>query len=173
MKHLKTYEKLLKFSDKKVVNHPLKSLTEKIIEVLNELRKLDTETHGYNTIRKQWRFGSKITKSFNDSGDINISYHGWESMTSFNLLTFRFWLSDDTITFQINHNNVEKFNNYSIELYNFIYLKFRNNIDTFYKKMRDREIYTFNISELNNIIEELDNFHDYLEIKLNTNKYNL
>ena len=94
-------------------------------------------------------------------------------MTSFNLLTFRFWLSDDTITFQINHNNVEKFNNYSIELYNFIYLKFRNNIDTFYKKMRDREIYTFNISELNNIIEELDNFHDYLEIKLNTNKYNL
>lgn len=162
MKYLKTFEKLLKKTDTKVLNNPLLNISEKLEELLLKIKELDEIEHS-NVKREK----SKVRRYFNSYGDILINYfdNTW-------LFKFKIFQYDDDVrlitSYEPRTNNIDK---NSIDLYKFLKIELKEYITSdFYKTL---ESYRFPMSEIDIIIEKFKKYKDFLEIKINATKYNL
>ena len=167
MKYLKKFETLLSFKDPNVVNHPLLSFSIELEKILKILKNADN----YD--------GSNVRKYFDSDGqitDIKISYKDKPGRTLFSFKINLYDLLGERATMVINHRiythrlMINNYNKNSEYLFNFIIDNFNdNNFDTKINDTKNWAILIFPISEINNVVEKLQDIDAFFSAK----KYNI
>ena len=167
MKHLKTFEKLLKYNDPAVINHPLLDLIKEIENILIKLRKLDS-TEKTTIIRKY----------FNSTGDINIVYK-YVFHTLF-MIKLKINNDNNSVRMIVSHGSTldkndpgAPFTKHPIEFFHFIKIELEKYISGRLNLYKSIEEYIFTLKEINNVIQKLEKFSKHLDMKMDANKYNL
>ena len=155
MKYLKTFERLLYFTDSQVINHPLLGFCVELEKVLKKVKVADNDNKKY-----------KIKKYFNVNGDISIFYNNDNGR---NLFKFKILEYDDDVMMimQVWNRFTNNYNDNSIYLFNFIYDNFKEYISNDYEKTR--KCLRFPKNEIDNIVKKLQE----IDIYFSAIKYNI
>ena len=165
MKHIKTFEHLLKHTDEKVLEHKFKPFAEKLKSLLNKLQKDDN--YKYSTVKVY----------YDSSGDIKIVYN----YRYIDLYTFRVFTYDrptglelciiSTYRKQKLDNSSNSSNDILHEIFDKIIKKYEIDHSEYYKNSHNIPIPDISdLSILDKIFQEVS---DEFEITIATNKYNL
>lgn len=160
MKYIKSYEKLIRNTDPRVLNHPLLEFTDLLKEILSNIHKLD---------QKYWENDTaKVARYFSDKNDITINYDV--------RLRIKLSLVKDNVTMSVNYGSffINNVNKNSIEFFNFLDEELRNyysneNNDGF----RHLEVFNFKMKDIKHISHILNDYKEKLKMLLSTEKYNL
>lgn len=166
MKYLKIYEGLLKKTDDRVVNHPLKELINKFVELLTNLAECDD-------------FGKfRIVKYYTEDS-VKISYkeieYEYGSKIEYELFLIQIYKYHDG-SYSITQN-VKSFRRYKeTENREFV----NKSLNKILKKYISKENYLYsggrneiNLDDIDDIMNDIDKIIKDLEVIKKSNKYNL
>lgn len=162
MKYIKTYEKLIKKSDPRIINHPLFDLSQIIKNILKNISILDE----HFWINKK-SYIPKISRYFHDDGKITIEYHRTFSHYDCALIE-----TEKSIIFENHYHDIFKgdVNKNSNDFFNFIDKKFKKfNI----LENENKNQYKFNMSDIKYIENIFNDYNESLKKQIITDKYNL
>lgn len=144
MKYLKTYEKMLKNTDKRIENNPLNFFSGRILKLLKEISS---------------PFGYSVRRFFFDNNNISIICK--IDNDNFQLLKITFMIRDNNVIMVVKKNGKRM-----MEIFDFIKTTLNNYIN---RDFGDTISYIFSLSELDDIIEKVEEYYLYL----NQKKYNI
>ena len=163
MKYLKSFEKLLKYTDPIVINHPLLDFCKRLENVLIKIKKLDNHPKANSD-------AFEIRKSFNDSGNIKISYTTLSPLFVIELNNY-----ENNIQMNIKYSTsyINNYNENCTIFFDFLKDKLKKYISGKVLKYTWMEEFIFNYEQLDNIIQEIEKFPEEIDIYKNMKKYNL
>jgi hypothetical protein len=164
VKYLKTFEYLIKKTDSVAINNPLREFSERIKNII-ELFKNSSN-------------GFKLKLLFDSSGGITIAYN-FGKLKLLNIKLAKVWKTiewkfDENIvemTVKSDENQLIDKEGISIDFHKFINNKLKKytNDDDNFKNWNNESFYRFPISEIDNIIKEIEEYR----IQINANKFNI
>lgn len=162
MKYIKTFEKIIKNTDPRVLNHKLLIFSNKLKEIANKIKELDKLENSY------------VSMFFMDSHDISIIYKGKQPdvLGNIDLLVIRLinWDSDagDYILKIEFPEYIREYNSIAGKIF-FNYMKDKYKPNLFGRNLS----FKFNIADQDKMITDLEECEEYVEIKMYANKYNI
>ena len=162
MKHIKTFERLIKASDPIAINNILRPISDKLENIIKEIKKIDNFQN------------CKVVNKFRDNHNITIDYTERVKNLDIMLLKIEIVLDGEKFFLDIEVNNISNKSTNSTLFLEFFENKFRNKIyrkPILLPKFSRYFGFEFNINEIDNIIEEITLEKYYLYVA--TRKYNL
>lgn len=186
MKYLKTYETIIKKTDSRAINNPFRFFIDRIEKILKKLEELDVVSY---SSASDGYINTRIRRYYNDDGEITINYSGNAGFYYSDMIRFRIKessRSNDIVQLTVacdidkfpeftstRTNSDTKYKKNSIEFFNLIKDNLKEYINDYYNLKDNIIVYDIPNSELNQVLEKIEKFEEYIDLHTNTNQYNL